>query len=212
MKTVGSILREARVAKKIILADVEQGTKIRIKFLEAIESDDFSVMPSISYAKGFVKNYSDFLGLDSGRILAFFRRQNDEMPGSALLPKSTDEPLNRTFWQLTPGRFIALLVACLASLFLIYLGYQYRALRQAPMLIIDAPANQVVVSDRRIDILGKTDPDATITINGISVLVRGDGKFFDQIALESGVNTITVVATSRLGKTTSQIREVGVKD
>jgi hypothetical protein len=60
-----------------------------------------------------------------------------------------------------------------------------------------------------VDILGKTDPDATVTINGINVLVRADGKFFDQVPLNSGVNKITIIATSRFGKTTTIVREVG---
>jgi hypothetical protein len=59
--------------------------------------------------------------------------------------------------------------------------------------------------------LGKTDPDATISINGVSVLVRGDGKFFDQLNLDPGVNKIIIVATSRLGKSVTKVIEVGSK-
>jgi len=211
MKTVGEILRDARIAKQLTLTDVEERTKIRLKFLDAIEKNDFTILPSLSYAKGFVKNYSEILGLDSKTVLAFFRRQIADVPKSSLLPKGVEEPLNRSYLQLTPGRFITLVVAALILLFLAYLGFQYRALQQSPTLIIDSPVNQAVVTDKRVEVLGKTDPDATVTINGVSVLVRGDGEFFDQVALESGVNKFTIVATSRFGKTTTDIREVGLK-
>jgi cytoskeletal protein RodZ len=211
MKTVGEMLREARVNKSLSLQEVEEGTKIRLKFLNAIESNDFSVMPSLSYAKGFVKNYSDYLGLNTNTVLAFFRRQTVEAPKSSLLPKGMGEPLNRSSLQLTPGKFITLIAIILVSLFLVYLGLQYRTLQQPPTLVIDDPKNQAVVTDKRIDILGKTDADATVTINGISVLVRSDGKFFEQITLEPGVNKLSIVATSRLGKTTTQVIEVGLK-
>jgi cytoskeletal protein RodZ len=211
MKTVGEMLREARVNKSLSLQEVEEGTKIRLKFLNAIESNDFSVMPSLSYAKGFVKNYSDYLGLNTNTVLAFFRRQTVEVPKSSLLPKGMGEPLNRSSLQLTPGKFITLIAIVLVSLFLVYLGLQYRTLQQPPTLVIDDPKNQAVVTDKRIDILGKTDPDATITINGVSVLVRSDGKFFEQITLDPGVNKLSIVATSRLGKTTTQVIEVGLK-
>lgn len=210
MKTTGTILREAREQKGITLFQVEAATKIRIKFLEAIEKDDYTLLPSLSYAKGFVKNYSDFLGLDSGVVLAFFRRQTTDTPKSSLLPKGVAEPLNRSIFQLTPRRFLIFLIAGLVGLFLIYLGIQYRGLRRAPILDIESPENQIVLTQKRVDVLGKTDPDATVTINGISVLVRSDGKFFDQVTLDSGVNVITIVATSRLGKTTTVIREVGL--
>jgi cytoskeletal protein RodZ len=211
MKTVGEMLREAREHKSLSLEQVEEGTKIRLKFLTAIESDNFSTMPSLSYAKGFVKNYSEFLGLNSRTVLAFFRRQTVEISKSSLLPKGMEEPLNRSAMQLTPSRFVTLIVVVLVSLFLIYLGLQYRTLQQAPTLVIDEPKNQAVVTDKRVDVLGTTDADATLTINGISTLVRSDGKFFDQIHLEPGVNTLTIVATSRLGKTTTRVVEIGLK-
>jgi cytoskeletal protein RodZ len=212
MRTVGVMLREARESKSLTLEAVEEGTKIRLKFLTAIEADDFTTMPSLSYAKGFVKNYSEFLGLNSRTVLAFFRRQTIDVPKSSLLPKGMGEPLNRSALQLTPSKFIILLVVVLLSLFLLYLGLQYRTLQLPPNLVIEAPKTQSVVSERRIDVLGRTDSDATITINGINVLVRSDGKFFDQVNLESGVNKLNVVATSRLGKTVTKVLEVGLTE
>lgn len=212
MKTAGSILQEERMRLGVSLMATQEATKIRVKFLEAIEADDYTQLPSLSYAKGFIKNYSEFLGLDSRRVLAFFRRQTTEAPKSSILPKGVTEPLNRSAFQLTPGRFLTFLVGCLVGLFLLYLGFQYQGLRRAPPLEIESPQNQAVVNEKRIDILGKTDPDATVTVEGVSVLVRGDGKFFDQVNLEPGVNTITIIATSRFGKSTNVSREVGLTD
>lgn len=211
MKTVGGILREARISKKITLEQAEASTKIRAKFLEGIELDDYSALPSISYAKGFVKNYAEYLGLDSATVLAFFRRQTTDVARSSLLPKREPVVLNKSLVQLTPGKFLATVLIVLALIFLGYLGLQYGKINLAPALQIESPTNQLVVNERRVDVLGRTDPDATVTVNGISVLVRGDGKFFEQVALEPGVNKITIVATSRLGKTTTIQREVGLQ-
>jgi len=211
MKTVGSILKEARTARNITLAQTEEATKIRLKFLKAIESDDYSGLPSLSYAKGFVKNYSEYLGLDSSMVLAFFRRQTAEVTRSSLLPKGVSEPLGKSLFQLTPGKFLSGILIALALIFLGYLGFQYRKLNQSAFLSIESPTNQFVTQERRVDILGKTDPDATVTVNGINVLVRGDGKFFDQVPLDTGVNKITIIATSRFGKTTTIVREVGLQ-
>jgi cytoskeletal protein RodZ len=209
MKTVGSILREARISKKLSFEQAELSTRIRLKFLQAIESDDYSSLPSLSYAKGFVKNYSEYLGLDSNKVLAFFRRQTTDVSKFSLLPKK--DTMTRSEFQLTPGRFLAGILIVLALIFLGYLGLQYKKLNQPPGLSVDAPANQLVVQERRVDVFGKTDSDATVTVNGINVVVRGDGKFFDQISLESGVNKITIVATSRFGKSSTIIREVGLQ-
>ncbi len=211
MKTVGGILREARVSRHYSLEQVEAATKIRCKFLEAIESDDYSKLPSLAYAKGFVKNYSAYLGLDSDTVLAFFRRQTSEIPRATLLPKGMTEPLNKPWFYLTPGRFLGLVIALLATVFLFYFGVQYRRLNQSPRLTIESPKDQTMTTDKRVDVLGQTDPDATVTVNGFSVVVRSDGKFFSQVVLETGVNTLTVVATSRFGKATTVTRKVGLQ-
>lgn len=211
MKTVGQMLRDAREEKKLTLVDIERGTKIRLKFLSAIESDEFTIMPSQSYVKGFVKNYSEYVGLNSKTVLAFYRRQTVDAPKSHLLPKGMEAPLNRSAFQLTPGKFIFIIVSILVTVFLLYLFTQYQTLQKPPTLLIDSPVNQEVFSDTRVDVLGKTDPDATVTINGVSVLVRPDGKFFDQIRVEPGINTLTITASSRLGKTTTQVVKIGVK-
>lgn len=211
MKTVGSILREARTARHLTLKEAESATKIREKFLENIESDDYSRLPSVSYAKGFVKNYSEYLGLDSATVLAFFRRQTMEVSRSSLLPKREPATLNKSFIQLTPGRFLGIILAILVIIFLGYLGLQYGKINLPAVLSIESPTNQFVTRERRVDVLGQTDADATVTVNGVSVLVRGDGKFFDQVSLDPGVNKITIVATSRFGKSTTVTREVGLQ-
>jgi cytoskeletal protein RodZ len=211
MKTVGSILRETRLRKSLTLESVEAATRIRRKFLTALEADDFRSLPSMIYAKGFIKNYSEYLGLDSATVLAFFRRQIDDAGRASVLPKGVSEPLDASPFALTPGRFVLLLVVGLVGVFLMYFVFQYRRLQQPPSLTIDTPKNESVVSERKIDVTGTTDNDATVTINGISVLVRPDGKFFDQVALEAGVNTVTIVATSRYGKSAAVVRKVGLQ-
>jgi cytoskeletal protein RodZ len=60
MKTVGQILQNRRIEKKLSIEDVEKLTKIRRKFVQAIESDSFTSIPSQTYTKGFIKNYAQF--------------------------------------------------------------------------------------------------------------------------------------------------------
>jgi cytoskeletal protein RodZ len=209
MKTAGSILRQSRIEKKISLETVEQATKIRKKFLEAIESDDFAKLPSLSYAKGFVKNYGDYLGLDSDNVLAFFRRQNADVTRSSLLPKGMAEPLNRSIFHLTPTRFIVVFIGFLIIMFLLYFGFQYVKLQTPPSLNVIEPTSQSIhTTEKRLNVMGETDPDATVMINGVGALVRSDGKFFDSVTLSPGNNVITIISTSRFGKTQTVIRSV----
>lgn len=203
------MLKEGRLAKGITPLDVEHAIKIREKFILAIESDNFHDLPSPSYAKGFVRNYAEYLGMPTDSIMAFFRRQMTEAPKATLLPKGVSDPLNAQFVQITPGRFIGFLVSILLVVFFIYLGNQYYRIGQPPALTVDAPKNQAITNEQHVVVEGKTDPDATVVINGVSTIVRDDGRFYDQVAITPGVNKLTITATSKFGKVTTIAREVG---
>lgn len=209
MKTVGSMLAEARTTKGLSAADIERAIKIREKYILAIEEDNFAALPSPSYAKGFVRNYAEYLGLPTDSTMAFFRRQMTDVSRASLLPKGVSEPLNAPLVHLTPGRFVGLLVSVLLIIFFLYLGNQYFRIGVAPPLTVTSPTNQQIVSGSRVIVEGVSDPDATVTINGISTIVRDDGRFYEQIAVDVGVNKITIIAISRFGKATTITREVG---
>ncbi len=209
MKTVGTMLADARMARGLTPSDVERAIKIREKYIRAIEADNFGILPSPSYAKGFVRNYAEFLGLSTDAVMAFFRRQMTDVAKASLLPKGVADPLNAPLLHLTPGRFVAMLISALLLLFFLYLGRQYIEIRKPPPLDVTSPVNQQILESSRVVVEGKSDSDATITINGISTIVRDDGRFYEQIAVEPGVNKITITATSRFGKTTTVTREVG---
>jgi len=61
---IGSSLREARERRGLTLTDAEQRTKIRSRYLAALENERFDLLPGDAYAKGFLRGYADFLGLD----------------------------------------------------------------------------------------------------------------------------------------------------
>ena len=66
MFEIGNTLREARVRRKLTLQQAEEETKVRVKYIQAMENEDFDVLPSPAYVKGFLRTYSTFLGLDHG--------------------------------------------------------------------------------------------------------------------------------------------------
>ena len=64
MFEIGHSLREARVRQGLDYAQVELATKIRAKYIRALEEEEFAVLPPGTYIKGFLRSYSEFLGLD----------------------------------------------------------------------------------------------------------------------------------------------------
>jgi Helix-turn-helix domain len=71
---IGPTLREARIRRKIDLSEVEQRTKIRIRYLRALENEEWDVLPGGSYTRSFIRTYGSFLGLDGERLADEFRR------------------------------------------------------------------------------------------------------------------------------------------
>jgi cytoskeletal protein RodZ len=64
MFEIGNSLREARLRRHIEFTDAEHGTKIRGKYLRALEDERFELLPSHTYIKGFLRSYAEYLGLD----------------------------------------------------------------------------------------------------------------------------------------------------
>ena len=64
MFEIGNSLREARVRQGLDYPQVELATKIRAKYIRALEEEHFEVLPSGTYIKGFMRSYAEFLGLD----------------------------------------------------------------------------------------------------------------------------------------------------
>jgi hypothetical protein len=82
---IGSDLRRARERREIALEEVEAATRIRQRFLRAIEEEDWGALPGGFYSRGFIRTYAGYLGLDGERLAEDFRR---EVEGA----RSTPEP------------------------------------------------------------------------------------------------------------------------
>lgn len=130
MFEIGTTLREARVRRKLTLQQVEEDTKIRVKYLQAMENEDFDVMPGSTYVKGFLRTYATYLGLDARIVL-------DEYT-SRLGPRDVHEPFGGSS-ALRPrvhrGRNTLLFVAvlCLLILAVLYaLGLGREQAQEAP--------------------------------------------------------------------------------
>jgi cytoskeletal protein RodZ len=207
MKTVGQILQQSRSARKLEVAEVARITRIRSQYLIALEADDYSQLPSATVAKGFIRNYGQFLGLNAIYLSAVFRRDFAENPQGQIVPRGMVEPVSKTtLWS--PKSTIIALVTLLFTLFGSYLTYQYIQLLGPPFLEVTSPLMDTVTDQDTIQITGRTDPEATILVNDQSLVLDKGGQFSVRIPLNPGDNLVTVIATSKTGKITSQSRKV----
>ena len=97
MLTAGEILKAKRLEKGLTYQDVEKKIRIRQKYLKALEEDSLDMLQGKTYVRGFVKNYSEFLGLPTEELLAILRRQYDEKQKKELLPKGLSNPISKNF-------------------------------------------------------------------------------------------------------------------
>ena len=86
MKELGSRLMRARETRGLTLEDAERDTRISRRYLQALETEQFEVIPAPVYARGFLRSYSQYLGLDPGEMLSLFPRDEEELPPPAPTP------------------------------------------------------------------------------------------------------------------------------
>ena len=123
--TIGQQLKAARIDRNLSFEDVLENTHIRIKYLKALEADDFSIMPSPVQGRGFLRSYAQYLKLDIDKLLeelrsaekqesaeAFQKIEDEkfltEEPNAILIP---EESASETLWE----RFQHRLAETLAS-------------------------------------------------------------------------------------------------
>ncbi len=89
MADIGTTLREARMRAHIDMSEVEARTKIRAKYLRAIENEEWDLLPGPVYVKSFLRTYGDFLGLDSRMLVDEYKRVYERPSDHELRPMSS---------------------------------------------------------------------------------------------------------------------------
>ena len=103
-KRVGEILREARESKKLSIQDISRETNISIKYITALETENYNKFPGSVFIKGFLKTYSNFLKLDTSHLIYLYDREQvdeSEVPIKELVQSTKKEPfikLNKNFF------------------------------------------------------------------------------------------------------------------
>ncbi len=122
---VGATLREARNRRKIDLSEVEAATKIRVRYLRAMENEEWDLLPGDAYARSFVRTYAGYLGLDAERLAEQQRRRSGAAIPADRLPRVEPTPLasarRRRLPSLPPG-LVAVMVSLLLIAVLIAIG------------------------------------------------------------------------------------------
>jgi transcriptional regulator with XRE-family HTH domain len=156
---LGETLQRARQARGITVEDAERATRIPRRYLEALEQENFAILPAPVYARGFLRSYSGYLGLDPAELLPFFPVGHVDEPRLDPLPE-VRQP--RT-WSMSG----IMAVGAVAVLILLVIGLYSlgRDSSDGPSLLNPEPA---VVEDRGPPVIVPPEGQAPASEPGVA--------------------------------------------
>jgi cytoskeletal protein RodZ len=199
---LGDVLREAREAKGVDLVRVERETKIRERYLSALERGEYRELPGSVYTKGFLRNYGAYLGLDPEYLIDLFRLETTsavERPRVPTPPRPLAGRKGRAF-VITPGAIVAAILTVGVGAFVAYLAFEIINFARTPELrITQPPGNVSGHTEDEITIRGITAPNARVVVDNLrenpQITADADGAFEVVVSLVPGSNVVRLTAT-----------------
>jgi cytoskeletal protein RodZ len=195
MNTIGQIIKSARVKKKFSFKKLEEITKIRTIFIQAIEEEKWDVLPSFSTVLGFVKSVSAALDINPNMTVAILKR---DYPPKKINISPKPDVFSKFSWS--PKLTFIVGIVTVLLIVLGYLGFQYVKFVSPPELTVDSPKENQIVTGNFVTVFGSTDSDVKIIVNNQPVLIDTDGKFSVNIGVSDTTKEIDIIAVSRSGK------------
>ena len=202
---MGETLQAARERKGVDLYRAERDTKIRLRYLAALEDGDWDDLPAPVYTKGFLRNYAIYLGLEPDEILDRWRDEMEQLRTATRVavappPMPLVEPGGRRF-TLTPAMIVAGLVLLVIFAFAGYIGLQLMRFAQTTPVALTYPDNVVTRIDAdHVTLSGTAGKGSLITITGpggelYNTSADEAGVWQRDVPLARGENNFTIVAT-----------------
>ena len=115
MPEIGETLREARMRRRIDMAEVESATKIRAKYLRALESEEWELLPGPTFVKTFLRTYAEYLELDARLLVEEYKQRYERPAGMDVTPLNLrrQRRRRRVAPRLGPGIVVVLGIAVL---------------------------------------------------------------------------------------------------
>lgn len=208
-ETLGNVLERIRTEAHLSVERAANLSRIRPDFIEAMECDDFTSLPSDLYARKFLMAYAAVLELDQRKVLERYEREQRAPKVEEISLKPAPAPAKRQIVLTRVFYGVSVLVLFLGVVG--YLGWQLKGLVEPPVLSIETPSNDIIVDQASVVVEGQTQEESTVTINGQPVSVDTSGHFEELVGLKEGVNTITISARTKHSSETTVHRRILVE-
>ncbi len=209
-ETLGEKLKKIRLNLKLTYDEVEKRTKIRKKYLKAIEENNYEVLPSNVYARGFLKNYSKVLKIPSDKVLEWYEKEKGIVDNIKVGKKKNQTNYKTPKVFITPKTFVFALVGLSFLGVFSYLVYEFFIFTSPPRLEIFSPKENETINRSFVDITGKTDSGTDLFVNGQQVNISDEGEFKVTVSIaQNGLNTISILAKNpKNNKKTESTRNI----
>jgi cytoskeletal protein RodZ len=196
-------LLAARERKGVDLYRAERDTKIRARYLAALERGDYRELPGAVYTKGFLRNYALYLGLDPDEILLQWRRERgDPREPQAVISVPRPIATPRKGLTFSPSLVVFALLTVIVLSFSGYIGVQLLRFAKPPTIAVSDPVAAVVDVDESATtylLRGTSTPGASVSIatpgrDPYSTSANADGKWTQSVDLRRGRNQFEVSA------------------
>lgn len=206
MITIGNLIKDRRLTKKLSRKKLGELTKIRENFIAAIENENWGALPEKAVVSGFIKSIAGALDISLNQATALFRR---DFPQTTLKLNPKPDLPTKLVWS---PRFTFILGSVVVFLMVgIYLFFQYLNFIQAPKLTVELPIENQIVKESVLKVKGVTDSAAAVIVNNQPVVVADDGNFETELEVTQATTQITIKAKSRVGKETVVVRSITVE-
>ena len=215
MASLGDTLRLQREKKGITLDQAAADTRIREKFLKALEDGDYQSLPGAVYTKVFLRNYAQYLDLDGDESVAVFHSERGIVAPDAPRTFRPMQPIMRRSLIFTPVVLVPVFVIAGIALFVGYLYYQFTSFAVAPALDVFDPSTDAIAQQSQFVLKGHTVPTGKITIQVFpgpetvaDVRPATDGTFSATIDLTIGSNHAIVEVLDQSGEVSRVSRNI----
>lgn len=195
-------LRRYREKKGLTANEIAKELMIPLQFIKVFENDNWRKLPQDIYTRKYLSAYLKFLGDEAADLYPLFLREWRGESGMAVKEDKRNpllKNINKKNTIIVSHIVRKIGIFIIIFIFFSYLSWQFYNFFKPPRLEIFSPKDDLIVSSPLLIVEGRTEKETPLFINGVEVMLSGDGAFREELGLQKGVNIIKIEAAKKYG-------------
>ena len=207
----GRLIKNRRYDKDWSISFCARRLKVKPEHLRAIEHNHRDQLPANINPIKIVADYLQMLGFSAKEATPIINhwRNGDQQQENDVFSRHLIR--KRDLWSY-PHIVRNILIVLAIAVVAIYIIFSVKNIVAPPKLMVTSPASDLVTKEKQISIVGYTEPEVQLEINGETLLSDRSGNFNQLINLRSGINNLSVTAVKKYGGQTTVVRQIMVVD